>query len=189
MSMTPVPISIRLVRAPTEASSGNGEPSWRAKWWTRKYAPSAPSSSAATASSIDCSRLSDAVRTCDAGDGVQCPKLRNPIFFMMLASTMIRPRTFLSRHVGDRRILARGCRRAVASAAMPSRFDTDTAVVPLGNGRYDARIDTGWWIERGPNGGYIAAIVMRGFIAEGGGAARPPPPAADHHPAPGGAGP
>ena len=25
-----------LVRAPTAASSGKGEPSWRAKWWTRK---------------------------------------------------------------------------------------------------------------------------------------------------------
>ena len=41
------------------ASSGNGEASWRAKWWTRKYAPSAPSSSAATASSIDWSSASD----------------------------------------------------------------------------------------------------------------------------------
>jgi hypothetical protein len=31
MSMTAVPISIFLVRAPTAARSGNGEPSWRAK--------------------------------------------------------------------------------------------------------------------------------------------------------------
>jgi hypothetical protein len=29
--MTAVPISIFLVRAPQAASSGNGEPSWRAK--------------------------------------------------------------------------------------------------------------------------------------------------------------
>src|SRR3954454_1877927 len=29
MSITPVPISIRLVRAPTAARSGNGEASWR----------------------------------------------------------------------------------------------------------------------------------------------------------------
>ena len=35
---------------------------------------------------------------------------------------------------------------------MPTRFATDTAVVPLGSGRYQARIDPGWWIERGPNG-------------------------------------
>ena len=71
MSITAVPISIRLVRAPTAASSGNGEASWRAKWCTRKYAPSAPTSSAATASSMDCSRASEAVRTSECGDGVQ----------------------------------------------------------------------------------------------------------------------
>ena len=82
MSMTPVPISIRLVRAPIAASSGNGEASWRAKWCTRKYAPSAPSSSAATARSIDCSSASAAERVCDCGDGVQWPNDRNPIFFM-----------------------------------------------------------------------------------------------------------
>jgi hypothetical protein len=63
MSMTAVPISIVFVHAPTAARSGNGEPSWRAKWWTRKNAPSRPRCSAATASSIDCRRASDAVRT------------------------------------------------------------------------------------------------------------------------------
>ena len=49
---------------------------------------------------------------------------------------------------------------------MPSRFDTDTAVMPLGRGVYDARIDAGWWIERGPNGGYIAAVLMQALRAE-----------------------
>jgi acyl-CoA thioesterase len=49
---------------------------------------------------------------------------------------------------------------------MPSRFDTDTAVTSLGDGAYDARIDAGWWIERGPNGGYIAALLMQAFLAE-----------------------
>jgi acyl-CoA thioesterase len=49
---------------------------------------------------------------------------------------------------------------------MPSRFDTDTAVTPLGDGVYDARIDAGWWIERGPNGGYIAALLMQAFLTE-----------------------
>jgi hypothetical protein len=51
MSITPVPISIRLVFTPIAASRGNGEASWRAKWWTRTNAPSIPISSAATASS------------------------------------------------------------------------------------------------------------------------------------------
>ena len=32
MSMTAVPISIRLVRAAMAESSGNGEASWRSKW-------------------------------------------------------------------------------------------------------------------------------------------------------------
>src|SRR5690606_14598479 len=82
MSMTAVPISMRLVRAPIAASSGNGDANCRAKWCTRKYAPSAPSSSAATARSIDCSSASAPERTCDCGEGVQWPKERKPMFFM-----------------------------------------------------------------------------------------------------------
>src|SRR5580704_3351802 len=81
MSMTAVPISIRLVRAPTAASSGNGDPSCFAKWCTRKYAPSAPSSSAATARSIDCSNASDADRVCEPGEDDQCPNDKKPMFF------------------------------------------------------------------------------------------------------------
>jgi acyl-CoA thioesterase len=49
---------------------------------------------------------------------------------------------------------------------VPSRFDIDTAVVPLGAGAYDTRVDSGWWIERGPNGGYIAALLMQALCAE-----------------------
>ena len=47
-----------------------------------------------------------------------------------------------------------------------SRFDVDTSVVPAGEGRYHARVDGGWWIQRGPNGGYVAAILMRALMAE-----------------------
>lgn len=47
-----------------------------------------------------------------------------------------------------------------------TRFATDTAVHPDGDGRYTATIDRGWWIERGPNGGYLAAIVLRAVLAE-----------------------
>src|SRR6185312_16042575 len=75
--------------APAAASSGKGEASWLAKWCTRKYAPSAPSSSAATASSMDCSRASAPVRVCEPGDCDQCPNERNPIFFIPHAT----PRT------------------------------------------------------------------------------------------------
>src|SRR5690348_4806228 len=72
---------MRPVFAPIAASRGNGEPSWRAKWWTRKYAPSAPSASAATARSIDWSRASEADLVPERSEGVQCPKERKPIFF------------------------------------------------------------------------------------------------------------
>ena len=44
---------------------------------------------------------------------------------------------------------------------MTTRFDVDTAVEALGGGRYTGRIDRSWWIVRGPNGGYVAAIVLR----------------------------
>src|SRR6476646_8056218 len=113
MSMTAVPISILDVRAPTAASSGNGDPSWRAKWCTRKYAPSAPTSSAATASSSDWISASEAERTCDGGDAVQWPKDRKPIFF-----------THASSPTTPRRDLPKGVARATddedASAAEPS---------------------------------------------------------------------
>jgi acyl-CoA thioesterase len=42
-----------------------------------------------------------------------------------------------------------------------TRFDRDTAVEPAGPGRFRARVDPGWWVVRGPNGGYVAALVLR----------------------------
>jgi acyl-CoA thioesterase len=44
---------------------------------------------------------------------------------------------------------------------VPSRFDRDTEARPLGNGVYEVRIDAGWWVVRGPNGGYVAALLVR----------------------------
>jgi acyl-CoA thioesterase len=46
-----------------------------------------------------------------------------------------------------------------------TRFDLDTALVPSGDGRFIGRMDPGWWIERGPNGGYVAATILRGLQA------------------------
>ena len=63
----------------------------RAKWWTRKYAPSAPSSSAATASSIDWSRASDPERTCEYGESDQWPNDRNPMRFIERRVSRQRP--------------------------------------------------------------------------------------------------
>jgi acyl-CoA thioesterase len=47
-----------------------------------------------------------------------------------------------------------------------ARFDRDTRVTPTGAGSYSARIDPGWWIERGPNGGYVAAVLVQALTAE-----------------------
>jgi acyl-CoA thioesterase len=44
-------------------------------------------------------------------------------------------------------------------------FDTDTAVEHLGGGRFGAAIRERWWVERGPNGGYVAAVVLRAIQA------------------------
>src|SRR5262245_19362594 len=68
---------------------------------------------------------------------------------------------------------ARGrSRRRLRSVS--SRFDTDTALSPLGNGKYAGRIDRGWWIMVGPNGGYVAAILLRALLLEIADAARAP---------------
>jgi acyl-CoA thioesterase len=42
-----------------------------------------------------------------------------------------------------------------------TRFDRDTAVELVSPGSYRARIDRGWWAVVGPNGGYLAAVVLR----------------------------
>ena len=51
-------------------------------------------------------------------------------------------------------------------AAAGTRFARDTSVRPLGDGAYGATIDPSWWIVAGPNGGYVAAIVLRAILAE-----------------------
>lgn len=40
-------------------------------------------------------------------------------------------------------------------------FDAETAVVKLEPGRYSATMATRWWVVRGPNGGYLAAVILR----------------------------
>jgi acyl-CoA thioesterase len=47
-----------------------------------------------------------------------------------------------------------------------TRFSNDTALESLGNNRYRVTIDQGWFIEAGPNGGYLAAIVLRAITWE-----------------------
>ena len=40
-------------------------------------------------------------------------------------------------------------------------FDEDIAVRALGDGVYEARVHEHWFIARGPNGGFVAAVILR----------------------------
>jgi acyl-CoA thioesterase len=45
------------------------------------------------------------------------------------------------------------------------KFLRDTSVEELEPGVYEGRLNRDWWIARGPNGGFLAAIVMRALTA------------------------
>lgn len=45
-------------------------------------------------------------------------------------------------------------------------FSDATSVRAANPGRYEAVIDRDWWVAKGPNGGYLAAIVLRAVLAE-----------------------
>lgn len=62
-----------------------------------------------------------------------------------------------------------------------SAFERDTAVERTGDGRWGARVDPSWWIIQGPNGGYVAAIVLRAVVAEVADPGRPPRSATFHY--------
>src|SRR3954469_4778930 len=44
-------------------------------------------------------------------------------------------------------------------------FEADTSVRPAGEGAFAASVSDQWAVPRGPNGGYIAAIVLRALEA------------------------
>src|SRR3954465_11014641 len=52
-------------------------------------------------------------------------------------------------------------------------FDADTAVQRVGPELFKARIDRKWWVLRGPNGGYVAAILQRAMTDAVGDPGRP----------------
>lgn len=52
-----------------------------------------------------------------------------------------------------------------ASTVSLPGFDADTAVEDLGGGRFAAAMSERWWVGRGPNGGYVAAILLRAIQA------------------------
>ena len=63
-------------------------------------------------------------------------------------------------------------------------FDRETAVLARGDGRYEAHLDRAWWVHRGPNGGYLAAIVLRALTETVADAERSPRSLTVHYAAP-----
>ena len=65
-----------------------------------------------------------------------------------------------------------------------TRFDRDTALAATGPLTYEGRIDRAWWIQAGPNGGYVAAIVLRALTEAVGDPERTPRSFTVHYLAP-----
>ena len=55
-------------------------------------------------------------------------------------------------------------------------FDADIAVVPVDEGRFTAELSDRWWVGGGPNGGYVAAIMLNAMstVVGQGGSDQPP---------------
>jgi len=66
----------------------------------------------------------------------------------------------------------------------PDRFERDTAIASCGEDLFSARIDPGWWVVQGPNGGYVAAILQRAICARVGDPRRTPRSLTVHYTAP-----
>jgi acyl-CoA thioesterase len=54
---------------------------------------------------------------------------------------------------------------AVGEERAGSAFERDTSVRPLGDGAYEGSLAGRWWIGRAPNGGYLAAVMLRALEA------------------------
>jgi acyl-CoA thioesterase len=45
-----------------------------------------------------------------------------------------------------------------------TRFDRDTALTRVDDTTFEGHIAPAWWVYRGPNGGYLAAILLRALV-------------------------
>jgi acyl-CoA thioesterase len=77
----------------------------------------------------------------------------------------------------------------VTAGATAPGLDADTALEPLGDGRWRGAISERWWILQGPYGGYISAMLVRALSAAVDDPARPPRSFTVHFLAPPAAGP
>jgi acyl-CoA thioesterase len=68
-------------------------------------------------------------------------------------------------------------------SANDTAFDTATAVVPAGPGRYTADVDESWHVRKGANGGVVAAVLLRAMLATVDDPARLPRSLTVHYPA------
>jgi acyl-CoA thioesterase len=62
----------------------------------------------------------------------------------------------------------------VTAGAAEGGLGADTALEPLGDGRWRGTVSERWLIDRGPFGGYVAALLVRALIAAVDDASRPP---------------
>ena len=76
-----------------------------------------------------------------------------------------------------------GCSRLLLTSGVSSVFAADTAVTRTAGGAWSASISRRWWIGRGPNGGYVAAILLRAMALELGDPDRAPRTLTVHFPA------
>jgi acyl-CoA thioesterase len=52
-----------------------------------------------------------------------------------------------------------------AEAVTLPGFEADTAIEDLGGGRFAGAMSERWWVGKGPNGGYVAAVILRAIQA------------------------
>lgn len=53
-----------------------------------------------------------------------------------------------------------------------TKFEADTAVTATGDGTYAVDVSPDWWVFTGPNGGYVASLLLRAMTATVGDPAR-----------------
>jgi acyl-CoA thioesterase len=51
------------------------------------------------------------------------------------------------------------------TAEATAGLGAETALKPLGGGRWRGEISERWWIERGPYGGFVSALLVRALVA------------------------